>query len=229
VSILGVLIEAALLGKEFGAMLLRTVRTLEAQLVSGRELYQQVVLDKMLQARESVWISTANVKEMYVEQSGDFRSILEVFEGLAARGVELKLLHAELPSRPFRSRFDKSKRLVKGGLQLKVCPRVHFKAVVVDNAWVYLGSANLTGAGLGAKDEHRRNFELGFVTEDFDTLDRTVALFESVWGGAECRNCKLFSLCPDPIGEGPRRPKKKSRRDVGIELGRSRRLSRGGR
>jgi len=98
----------------------------------------------------------------------------------------------------------------------------------VDGAWLYLGSANLTGAGLGAKHRDNRNFELGFVTEDFDTIDRVGALFESVWSGAECRTCRLYDDCPDPIGPRPKKvkPKRGSRRSGGgaITLGRARRL-----
>jgi phosphatidylserine/phosphatidylglycerophosphate/cardiolipin synthase-like enzyme len=175
------------------------MRSIEAELLDGGALYREVVLGKLAHARESVWIATANVKAMYVEQGGRFVPVLEVLDRLAARGVALRLLHAELPSRPFREEFDRRARLVRGGLELKVCPRVHFKAVVVDGAWAYLGSANLTGAGLGAKGEDSRNFELGFVTEDFEVIDRAVALYESVWSGAECRTCKLRSVCPDPI------------------------------
>ena len=122
-------------------------------------------------------------------------------------------------------RFDASPRLVKGGLELKVCPRVHFKAVVVDGAWAYVGSANLTGAGLGAKGDDTRNFELGFVTEDFDVIDRVTALYEAVWSGAECRGCRLRGVCPDPIlPPGVGRAKK--REPPGLRLGKARRLRR---
>src|SRR5690242_2540124 len=108
------------------------MRTLQAELLQGRALYREVVLAKLAHARESVWIATANVKAMFVEQGGKFAPVLELFDALAARGVGLRLLHAELPSRPFREAFDSRERLVRGGLELKVCPRVHFKAVVVD-------------------------------------------------------------------------------------------------
>ncbi|WP_434301709.1 phospholipase D-like domain-containing protein [Corallococcus exiguus] len=202
------------------------MRPIDAELLSGSELYQEVVLRKLAHARESVWMATANVKAMYVERSkGAFVPLLEVLDGLAARGVALRLLHAELPSRPFRAAFDARSRLVKGGLELKVCPRVHFKAVVVDGAWVYLGSANLTGAGLGAKGDDVRNFEMGFVTEDFDTIDRTTALFEAVWTGAECRGCRLRAVCPDPILPSGGGQAKKRGRDA-VRLGKSRRLRR---
>jgi phosphatidylserine/phosphatidylglycerophosphate/cardiolipin synthase-like enzyme len=195
------------------------MREVALELLAGRALYREVILDKLFHARESVWIATANVKEMYVEDDGRFRSILEVLERLARRGVALRLLHAELPSRPFRAAFDRSRRLVAGGLELKICPRVHFKAVLVDGAWLYLGSANLTGAGLGAKDEHRRNFELGFGTEDFELIDRVSALYEAVWSGAECGPCKLRDVCPDPIGPAAPAPSL-------VKLGRARRIAR---
>ena len=199
------------------------VRTLQAELLSGMALHRTVVLERMAGARESVWIATANVKAMLVEQGGRFLPVLSLFRTLARRGVELRLLHAELPSRPFRAAFDRSPTLVRGGLQLKICPRVHFKCVRVDGAWLYLGSANLTGAGLGAKHVNGRNFELGMVTEDFDTIDRVSALYESVWSGVECGLCRLRSVCPDPIGPAisTRRP-----RPPPVRLGRARRLAR---
>jgi phosphatidylserine/phosphatidylglycerophosphate/cardiolipin synthase-like enzyme len=193
------------------------MRPIAAELLTGSALYREVVLDRLAHARESVWIATANVKAMMVEIAGRFRPVVELLGALARRGVALRLLHAELPSRPFRAAFDRQRRLVAGGLALKQCPRVHFKAVLVDGAWLYLGSANLTGAGLGAKEEHRRNFELGLVTEDFETIDRVTALYESVWSGAECASCKLRALCPDPIGPAAPPPSL-------VRLGRARRI-----
>jgi phosphatidylserine/phosphatidylglycerophosphate/cardiolipin synthase-like enzyme len=194
----------------------------DAQLLSGGQLYREVILRRLANARESVWISTANLKAMLVEQEGEFRPILSLFASLARRGVELRILHAELPSRPFRAAFDREKKLVKGGLLLKICPRVHFKCVLVDGAWVYLGSANLTGAGLGAKHDDKRNFELGFVTEDFGVIDQSAALFEAIWSGKQCGPCRLRSVCPDPLGPATRSSGKRG--DSGIRLGRSRRL-----
>jgi phosphatidylserine/phosphatidylglycerophosphate/cardiolipin synthase-like enzyme len=213
------------------------VRPIHAELLSGADLYRTVVLDRMARARESVWIATANVKAMMPEQGGRFAPVLSLFRTLARRGVELRLLHAELPSRPFRAAFDRSPTLVQGGLKLKICPRVHFKCVRVDGAWLYLGSANLTGAGLGAKHSDARNFELGVVTEDFDTLDRVTALFESVWSGAECGRCRLRNVCPDPIGpavpshrrghpESGGTPKELRGGAQPVRLGRARRLRR---
>ncbi len=174
-------------------------------MLHGRDLYREVIRDGILEARRSVWIATANVKELYVEGAGlgrRYRSILAVFEDLAARGVDLRILHAELPSRRFRAAFDRRPSLVRGGLKLKHCPRVHMKAVVLDGERVYLGSANLTGAGLGAKGDARRNFEIGFMTEELRILDEVQTLFAALWSGAPCDGCAVRELCPDPGAYG---------------------------
>jgi len=194
------------------------VRAIAASLLQGSDLYREVIREKLAHARESVLIATSNLKDVQVEREGRFASVLALFSELAGRGVELRILHAELPSRPFRASFEKRRRLTGGGLSLKMCPRVHFKAVLIDGAWVYVGSANFTGAGLGAKGEGKRNFELGLCTEDFEIVDRVKALFEAIWTGAECAACRLRSVCPDPIGEPETRPL--------VRLGRARRLRR---
>jgi phosphatidylserine/phosphatidylglycerophosphate/cardiolipin synthase-like enzyme len=195
------------------------MRSIEVELLANSALYREVIQRRLSQARESVWIATANVKEMFVDTGSGFRSILDLFDELRARRVELRLLHAELPSRPFRAAFERKSALVRDGLALKICPRVHFKTVLVDGAWAYLGSANLTGAGLGAKGEGKRNFELGICTEDYEVIDRVSALFEAVWNGAECGACKLRDVCPDPIG-----PARVARRGSVVRLGHARRL-----
>jgi phosphatidylserine/phosphatidylglycerophosphate/cardiolipin synthase-like enzyme len=171
----------------------------DVQFLFGRSLYETVIRDGLLRARRSVWIATANVKEMFVEgASKKYRSIVASFAELSERGVELRLLHAELPSRRFRAAFDRRPQLVRGGLMMKHCPRVHIKAIVVDGERLYLGSANLTGAGLGAKGEGKRNFEFGLWTDNFALLDQVQSLYQEIWDGRPCGACALREVCPDP-------------------------------
>jgi phosphatidylserine/phosphatidylglycerophosphate/cardiolipin synthase-like enzyme len=169
------------------------------QFLFDRELYETVIRDGLLKARRSVWIATANVKEMFVEGARKkYRSIVASFSEMHDRGVELRLLHAELPSRRFRAAFDRRPQLVRGGLAMKNCPRVHIKAIIVDGERLYLGSANLTGAGLGAKGEAKRNFEFGLWTDNFELLDRVQGIFQDLWDGVPCATCSLRDVCPDP-------------------------------
>jgi phosphatidylserine/phosphatidylglycerophosphate/cardiolipin synthase-like enzyme len=185
-------------------------RAIALELVGGRAHYDRVIA-AVLDANVSVWIATANVKELMVEDGRarpgrrrslkrtEYISILARLDELAKRGVELRLLHAELPSRPFRAEIAHHPRLLRGGLALRRCPRVHMKAVIVDGSLLYLGSANWTGAGLGAKGSGRRNFELGIVTDDAQLLDQIQALYDRIWTGKECPSCRLREECPAPL------------------------------
>lgn len=181
-------------------------RPVRASFVAGRGHYEGVVR-AVMDAKVSVWIATANLKEMLVEDARaampgrrrSYRSVLETFDELAARGVELRILHATMPSGPFRDAFDALPRLVRGGLAMRLCPRVHLKAVIVDGRLLYLGSANWTGAGLGAKADRNRNFELGFLTDDEALLDQVQAMFEHLWTGGECARCGRRELCEAPL------------------------------
>lgn len=187
-------------------------RSVALELISGRGHYDRVIA-AVRGAHTSIWIATANVKELMVEDGraapgrrrsmrrATYVSILALLDELAARGVEIRLLHAELPSRPFRAELAHHPRLVTGGLALARCPRVHMKAVIVDGELLYLGSANWTGAGLGARGSGRRNFELGIVTDDTALLDQVQGLYERVWSGGECAACKLRPECPGPLSE----------------------------
>ena len=84
---------------------------------------------------------------------------------------------------------------------MRLCPRVHLKLIVIDGALMYLGSANFTGAGLGAKGAGRRNFEMGVTMEDDVLLDLVQARFDAIWSGAECPGCRRRNVCPSPLDE----------------------------
>lgn len=174
---------------------------MKTRLLTAAE-HPDAVIGAVRRAQRSVWIATANLKEMRVPGTGRGRrwdSVLSVLDDRARAGVHLRVLHAALPSQPFRDAFDRFPRLVEGGLRLRMCPRVHMKAVVVDARFLYLGSANWTGAGLGAKSPDRRNFELGIVTDDDAMIDGVQAEYSRIWRGEACRTCRQREVCPDPL------------------------------
>lgn len=182
-------------------------REARVALVADIEHYDEVILGALSQARVSVWIGTANVKDIRLEAPvgtrararGQYESITERLTDLVRRNVEVRILHGGIPSRPFRESLAKSKELVPPRFEMRHCPRVHLKMIAVDGAYLYLGSANFTGAGLGAKGEGRRNFELGISTDDHLLLDATQARFERIWRGNECGACRMRAECPGPL------------------------------
>ena len=129
----------------------------QAELVVDQQHFYRVIRDGVLSARVSLDIATADFKAMLVPEpaSGRANSIVTILRRLAARGVEVRLLHAGTPS---SAALRELKQGLPTGLTIRRCPRLHAKAVIIDCQRMYLGSANLTGAGLGAKADGRRNF-----------------------------------------------------------------------
>lgn len=181
-------------------------RCVSLKLLRGADHYDELIQRELSSARIAVWIATANLKDLRVEApigsraraSGRYISLVEMLAALAACGVEVRLLHGCAPSRAFGTSLAAS-RGREAGIMLRQCPRVHMKLMVIDGRLLYLGSANFTGAGFGAKGEGRRNFELGIVTDDDYLLDAAQAEFDEVWSGGRCAACRIRRLCPEPI------------------------------
>ena len=158
------------------------------------EQHYKEVLTKAQNVKESLWIGTADIKDLYV---GD-EPFLGVLAGLLKRGIEVRLIHAKEPGPIFREEFDRYPILFKN-LERTLCPRVHFKMMIFDYREAYIGSANLTGAGIGAKGKDKRNFESGILTDDPTILDSCTEQFDKVWRGGHCRTCLRRDLCGSPI------------------------------
>ena len=156
------------------------------------------VLDLVMKAKETLWIGTADIKDLYVAQGKAEKPFLGVLSDLIGKDVEIRLIHAKEPGPNFREDFDRYPRLAKM-LERVMCPRVHFKIIIIDQAICYVGSANLTGAGMGMKSPTRRNFEAGILTDEPSIVDVAIEEFDKVWRGSECKKCQRRELCPDPI------------------------------
>jgi phosphatidylserine/phosphatidylglycerophosphate/cardiolipin synthase-like enzyme len=115
---------------------------------------------------------------------------------LAERQIEIRLLHAKEPGPAFRKDFDRYPNLINA-MERILCPRVHLKMVIIDGQFAYTGSANLTGAGMGAKSQHRRNFENGIITNDKSIIAKAMEQFDDIWRGAHCRECGRKKYCAD--------------------------------
>ena len=168
------------------------------QFVANREIYDKVVCGLVPHAQKRLWIGTADIKDMYVaiRPGGVMAPFLEVLDMLIGRGVEIRLIHAKEPGPNFRQDFDRYPRLWSK-MERVLCPRVHFKCIIVDGAKAYFGSANLTGAGLGAKADGRRNFENGLLTDDPSLVAPLCEQFDAVWRGACCLTCGRKKFCND--------------------------------
>ena len=170
----------------------------------GPDHLEKVVRRGIAQAKVSLEIMTADLKAMLVPHTalgsgcGEAPSIIRLFRSLALRGVDVRILHAGVPS---GAALHELRGGLPPGLIFRRCPRLHAKAVVIDASRMYLGSANLTGAGLGAKAATRRNFEIGLWTESPALIDATLEQFNAIWEGRECPTCRRRDICPVPLEE----------------------------
>lgn len=166
------------------------------ELIFDKQIYERVIQKMVVEADRFVWIATADIKDMYVHEGNRMVPFLSVLADLVDRGISVRLLHAKEPGPNFRKDFDRFPSLING-LERMQCPRVHFKSVIVDGRTAYTGSANLTGAGMGAKSGTRRNFESGILSDDPAMVSGIMDQFDRVWIGGHCEPCDRKKYCPD--------------------------------
>ena len=167
--------------------------------IADKDHYTEV-LSRCEKVKHDLWIGTADLKDLYVGSGKDVVPFLSILDKLLKRGVEVRLLHAKEPGENFREDFDKYPGLWSK-LERKLCPRVHFKIMIFDCSVAYVGSANLTGSGIGMKGEGNRNFEAGILTDEPSLVDAAADHLDSVWRGTHCAKCKRKDFCGDRISK----------------------------
>ena len=165
--------------------------------ISNSDHYK-VVLSYAKDVKSTLWLGTADIKDLYIEVGKQKLPFLGLLAKLISKGVDVRLIHAKEPGPAFREDFDKYPILFNR-LERVLCPRVHFKMIIFDCKEVYIGSANLTGAGIGMKSENTRNFEAGILSDDPQIVEQAMEQFDSVWNGSMCKKCRRKQYCADPI------------------------------
>lgn len=170
---------------------------MSTQYIKDSDHYNKV-LSKVASVKHTLWIGTADIKDLHVKVGSDSEPFLSVLDRLIRKGVSVRLIHAKEPGPIFREEFDRFPALISG-LERALCPRVHFKMMIFDMKEAYVGSANLTGAGIGMKSSLKRNFEAGILSDDPQIVDGAIEHFDSVWAGFHCADCSRKKFCGDPI------------------------------
>ena len=170
------------------------------KLLLNEALHHEFLVKRVPEAQKFLWIITADIKDLHIAKGKRMVPFLEILSDLVGRSVAVRLIHAKEPGPRFRKDFDKYPNLIHSPLFERVlCPRVHTKAVIIDGKEMLMTSANLTGAGLGAKSPLRRNFEAGIVTDEQEMIAPMVEFIDDLYLGNPCAKCGRRAYCPDPI------------------------------
>lgn len=167
------------------------------QYIANEQHYNKV-LSLAASVKHHLWIATADIKDLYVNVGQQTQPFLGIVARLLQKGVEVRLMHAKEPGPAFRQDFDNYPVLAES-LERTLCPRIHFKILIFDLQTAYVGSANLTGAGIGMKSNNRRNFEAGILTNEPTLVKAAAEQFDNVWIGSFCKNCGRKQYCNDRI------------------------------
>ena len=98
--------------------------------ISNTDHYKEV-LSRVKAVKQTLWIGTADIKDLYVEMGKEKKPFLALIAQLIRKGVEVRLIHAKEPGPNFREDFDKYPVLYDRLVRV-LCPRVHFTMRVFD-------------------------------------------------------------------------------------------------
>lgn len=170
------------------------------KILLDRDIYDQFVQRYLINATRFVWIATANIKGTSILYRGRFLSFVDLIAAMVNRGVAFRIIHAELPSRPFLARYEQldTRGRLSDNVEFLHCIRMHSKLFIVDGEAALAGSPNLTGAGIGAKSKGNRNFEIGFFFDGEQQTRFFVDYFDYIWMGEHCPKCGRRDVCPAP-------------------------------
>lgn len=166
--------------------------------ISNREIYDEVISKQIPLVKRFLWIATSDIKDMYVKKNSAFVPFLQILSDLIAKGISIRILHAKEPGPAFRKDFDRYPVLIDN-LEKMLCPRNHSKMVIIDGTFAFMGSANLTGSGMGSKSIDKRNFESGIITNDKQIINPMMNQFDEIWMGKFCPNCKRKTFCSEQL------------------------------
>ena len=166
-------------------------------LISDREHYG-FLIGNIRNAKRSVLISTANMKRFSIgetEAKATSESFIDILDTLANSGVDIRVICSS-PSKGFLEEMEGHEDLMNNPhFSLKICRRSHMKMIVIDSEIIYVGSANITAAGMGPRIDTRRNFEVGMISSDSNLVEQGIDIFEESWSKKRCFACNYKCEC----------------------------------
>ena len=174
---------------------------IDTRLVLNESHYQDVI-QRICSAKTSIRIMTANFKRFNLKPTdnqgdkyNDGTPFVKYLMAKAVQGISVQIICSK-PSSNFTDEWTDYYRQMNPELfEYKFCERNHAKVIIIDDMYVYIGSANVTPAGLGQGIFTPGNFEVGVFTNNPDFVTSANDLFSMIWDEKCCNNCHRAQKC----------------------------------
>ncbi|MGC9779592.1 MAG: phospholipase D family protein [Candidatus Heimdallarchaeota archaeon] len=150
--------------------------------------FEHIVHNGFMRAKNHIWFTSAKTTDFMIPnpKTKEAMQFSQRLYQLARRGIEIRFILA--PREEEKNFYQKLKDVEN--IEFRFCYDMHMKIILIDSTWLYFGSANLTGAGLGSRTRKgRNNFEIGTITIDESVISQTESLLQEIWGGEHCKDC----------------------------------------
>ena len=174
----------------------------EVRLIVNNNHYEEVI-QRICLAKSSIKILTGDFKRFRlkpsVEQGDNYNDGTPFIKSLiekAEKGVTVQILCSR-PSKYFAEELDNYYHEMEStdNFEYVYCIRNHAKIIIVDDELAYVGSANVTPAGLGQGTISPGNFEAGILTNNPELVSSVIDFFAMVWDANSCTGCHRADQC----------------------------------
>ncbi|MEM2637581.1 MAG: phospholipase D-like domain-containing protein [Candidatus Korarchaeota archaeon] len=154
-------------------------------LVFDSDIYEKF-FEILLRTEKVLRIATANIENIRVLIGDNVYAFSDVIKVLSKKNIETRIIASD----PCIRKFPVYQELSSvNNVSFRFCYRMHSKLIIGDNKVAYLGSANITGAGVGIKSENKRNFEAGIIITKPQDILLLINYYDTIWNGNWCREC----------------------------------------
>lgn len=166
------------------------------------ENHYHEVIERICEARSSIKVMTGDFKRFKLKPTAiqgknynDGTPFIKHLMEKTKQGVSVQIICSR-PSKHFMDEYEELyEKLKPKGFKICFCIRNHAKVVIVDDKIAYIGSANITPAGLGQGVLSPGNFEAGIITENSEVITSLNAQFSRIMNGDFCNGCHRADNC----------------------------------
>jgi excisionase family DNA binding protein len=176
--------------------------TNNTRLIINENHYEEVI-ERICSAKSSIRIMTANFKRFRLkptDKQGMFYGtpFIECLMEKAVQGVSVQIICSK-PSQSFTKEWMECFQRMNNPkvFEYKFCDRNHAKVFIIDDMVAYVGSANVTKAGLRQDIISQQNIEAGILTEDPVLVSSIRSFFSEIWNGKWCSKSHIDDNCDE--------------------------------